>query len=79
MKPDCIFFEETYEEIPKYRHCKHTKGLFLKGKEDSEMCKNCRLWDAYIPESASKEERDKAIAWQNMSYADQPDYDEYFK
>ena len=42
------------------------------------MCQQCRLWDAYIPKSASDEEKEKAIKWQNMSYNEQPDYHEYF-
>ena len=78
MLPDCIYFEETYEEIPKFRHCKHSRSLFENGKEDDKMCQHCRLWDAYIPQSATEEEREKAIRWQNMSYKDQPDYHLYF-
>lgn len=78
MKTDCVYFEETYEEIPKFRHCKHSCSLFEKGKEDDKMCQNCRLWDAYIPKTATDEEKATAIAWQNMSYEEQPDYRDFF-
>lgn len=43
------------------------------------MCALCRLWDAYIPNSSSKEEIDKAIEWQNKDYNEQDDYYEFFK
>lgn len=65
MYTDCIFFEETYEELPQYRHCIHSKSLFKKGDEDHKMCQFCRLWDAYIPKTATEEEKETAIAWQN--------------
>ena len=43
------------------------------------MCKYCRLWDSYIPDSASESEKNKAIEWQNKDYDNQEDYEEYFK
>ena len=42
------------------------------------MCKNCRLWDSYIPNTASGTEKKKAIEWQNKPYSMQEDYEEYF-
>ena len=78
MKPDCIYFEEIYAELPQFRHCTHSRSLFKKGEEDETMCKNCRLWDAYIPKTATEEEKATAIAWQNMSYGEQPDYRDFF-
>jgi len=78
MLIDCIFFEETYEELPWYRHCTHSRSLFKKGEEDNIMCHNCRLWDAYIPTTATQAQVDKAKEWQNMSLNEQPDYHEYF-
>ena len=78
MKPDCIYFEETYAEIPKFRHCTHNRSLFKNGEEDKTMCQFCRLWDAYIPKTATEEEKATAIAWQNMSYGEQPDYWDFF-
>lgn len=79
MKTDCIFFEDTYEEIPHFRHCINNKTLYTKGVEDDVMCGNCRLWDSYIPESASDDEKATAIEWQEMAYAEQPDYEDYFR
>lgn len=79
MRIDCIYFEETYEELPKFRHCTYRHSLFKKGEEDSTMCQHCRLWDAYIPKTATEEEQATAIAWQNMSYDKLPDYRDYFR
>ena len=78
MLTDCIYFEETYKEIPKFRHCKYSRSLFEKGVDDNCMCHNCHLWDAYIPKTATEEEKKTAKAWQNMSYNEQPDYYDYF-
>ena len=78
MLTDCIFFEETYKELPQYRHCTHSRSLFKKDEEDAIMCNNCRLWDAYIPITATQAQVDKAKDWQNMSFNEQPDYHEYF-
>lgn len=78
MYTDCIFFEETYEELPQYRHCTHSKSLFKKGDEDHKMCQFCRLWDAYVPKTATEEEKATAIAWQDMPYGEQPDYRDFF-
>lgn len=78
MKPDCIYFEREYAELPHFRHCTYSRSLFKKGEEDKTMCKHCRLWDAYIPKTATEEEKATAIAWQNMSYGEQPDYRDYF-
>lgn len=78
MLPDCIYFEETYEEIPKFRHCKYTRSLYEKGAEDNSMCHNCRLWDAYIPKTATEEEKKTAQTWQHMLPNKQPDYYDYF-
>jgi len=79
MRPDCIYFEETYPELPEYRHCTHSCSLFKKGEEDVSMCQHCRLWDAYIPVNATAEERQRAIEWMDMPLNEQPDYDEYFR
>ena len=77
-RADCIYYEDTYKTIPKYHHCKRSKTLYEKGKDDDIMCQFCRLWDSYIPQSASSEEKEKAIRWQNMSYDEQPDYNLFF-
>lgn len=81
MKRDCIYFEATYKELefPKFRHCSYSKALFVKGQEDEDMCKNCRLWDAYIPKSSTPEQINKAKMWQNLPLDKQPDYHEFFK
>lgn len=78
MKQDCIYFERTYFDLPKFRHCARSRTLFMKGEEDNVMCRHCRLWDAYIPKTATEEEKETAIAWQNMSYDEQPNYRDYF-
>lgn len=78
MKEDCIYFEETYEPSPEFRYCTCMNKLFVKDEEDSTMCEVCRLWDNYIPQSATDAEKEKAIKWQNMSLEEQPDYDNYF-
>lgn len=78
MKEDCIFYEETYVPNPKFRHCKRECLLYVKGEEDNTMCEGCRLWDNYIPQSATEEEKIKAIKWQNMPLEEQPDYHDYF-
>lgn len=78
MKPDCIYFEEIYAELPKFRHCTYSRSLFKNGEEDETMCQNCRIWDTYIPNTAIEEEKAIAITWQNMSYGEQPDYRDFF-
>jgi hypothetical protein len=45
---------------------------------DKSGCELCRLWDAYIPKSASAAEKEKAKYWQSLPTNEQPDYDEYF-
>lgn len=78
MKTDCIFFVDTWAEDPHYHVCNHNRSLYEIGKEDNTMCQYCRLWDAYIPQSASEQEKEKAIRWQNMPLGKQPDYHKYF-
>lgn len=78
MKEDCIYFEETYGPSPEFRHCTCMDKLFVKGEEDRTMCETCRLWDNYIPCSATDAEKEKAIKWQNMPLMDQPHYYDYF-
>lgn len=38
----------------------------------------CRLWDSYIPQNSTEAQIEKAVEWQNMSFDEQPDYEEYF-
>ena len=80
MYTDCIHFQETYEEIPKYRCCTRSGSLYRKGDEDDIMCQHCRLWDAYIPKSATDAEKEKALMWDNMSLDEQLEnpYENYF-
>jgi hypothetical protein len=80
MIRDCIYFKEHEDgsELEKYNECTRECSLFLKGKEDEEMCCCCRLWDSYIPKDSTPEQIEKAQKWQNMGYDEQPDYDEYF-
>lgn len=78
MKTDCIFFEAKCSSLPDYRVCNRTSALYIAGKEDDEMCQQCRLWDSYIPSSATEYQKEKAITWQDMELTVQPDYNEYF-
>lgn len=76
VKTDCIFYVASYDL--KFRCCKCSGTLYVKGEDDNTMCKGCRLWDNYIPQSATEEEKIKALRWQSMSLMDQPDYYDYF-
>lgn len=76
MKTDCIFYVASYDL--KFRCCNSLGTLYVKGEEDNTMCKGCRLWDNYIPQSVTDEEKIKAIKWQHMLSAEQPDYYDYF-
>ena len=73
INEDCIFFDER-EEATGLNHSRRTCSL----NTDGRLCDFCRLWDAYIPRDSSPAEIEKAIAWQDMPYNEQPDYDEYF-
>lgn len=75
IKKDCIFFGGLFEDTNMFV-CDYSCRLY-EGGED--MCKHCRLWDAYIPNNSSEEQKEKAIEWQNKPYGEQEDYDEYFK
>ena len=79
MNKDCVFFQESYEDLPSYHACKRSGSLYLSGKEDDIMCSNCRLWDAYIPETATEQAKVKALRWQDAKLNEQEDYEEYFK
>lgn len=73
INENCIYFEE-HEEDTGWNHCTRSSRLDNNG----ELCNCCRLWDSYIPKTATKTEIEKAQKWQNMSYDEQPDYDDYF-
>lgn len=73
IKEDCIYFEAE-EEDTGLNHCKRSCTL----NTDGRLCEFCRLWDSYIPKSSSSAEIERAIEWQNMSYDEQPDYEDYF-
>ena len=73
VNEDCIFFEE-HEEGTGLNDCKRTCSLNTGGR----LCDFCRLWDAYIPRDSSPAEIEKAMAWQDMPYDEQPDYEDYF-
>ena len=78
MKKDCIYFQSEDEDLPQYHLCRKSGTLYHSEKETDIMCKNCRLWDSYIPNTASGTEKKKAIEWQNKPYLMQEDYEEYF-
>lgn len=79
----CLYFEEVHgEEWPENLpyHCKRNRTLYAQEELDSgRMGRYCRLWDAFIPANSTPEQIEYAQRWQNMSFAEQPDYDEYFK
>jgi hypothetical protein len=79
MLTDCIYFEDREKEDPGYCSCSH-RGYYSR-KEKDDMCQQCRLWDAYIPKTASDAEKERAIAWQNMTLVEQlaNPYETYFK
>lgn len=77
MKTDCISFDEDEEGNVSCL----SRGYFIckeKLEQGETMCENCRLWDDYIPETATKAEIDKAVEWQNMPWGEQPDYEQHF-
>lgn len=82
MLTDCIYFEESLADDPEYHHCQYSHSLCKKEERDEqEMCRNCRLWDAYIPKDSTQEQIEYAQRWQNMPYEEQVKhpYEEYFK
>ena len=72
-REDCIDFEET-EEDTGLNYCARTRSL----NNDGKLCDLCILWDSYIPKNSSPTEIEKAKKWQDMSYDEQPDYENYF-
>ena len=74
MKKDCIYYEDK-EKDTKLHHCKHSHSLY---DDNDDMCKNCRLWDAYIPNTSTKQQIEYVQRWQNMPLEKQTDYEEYF-
>ena len=78
MKNDCIYFQIKDKDLPQYHVCIRSGILYHNEKEANIMCENCRLWDAYIPNTASEIEKEKAIHWQNKQLFEQEDYEEYF-
>ena len=77
---NCIYFKEHDDDLPCYHVCKHSGTLYtVEELESGIMGKHCRLWDAYIPVTATNEQIKYAQKWQNMSYDEQPSYEEYFK
>ena len=59
-------------------HCKYSHSLYRQSEND-EMCRLCRLWDAYIPNDSTESQIEKAQEWQNKSTDEQEDYYEHFK
>ena len=72
-REDCIYFEEK-EEDTGLNHCTRTRNL----NNDVKLCDSCILWDSYIPKNSFPTEIEKAKRWQDMSYDEQPDYEDYF-
>ena len=75
IKDDCIYLQQDKDNSANLV-CLYKRSLIT--PDDHTCCDLCRIWDAYIPENASAAEKEKAMHWQNMSYNEQPDYDEYF-
>ena len=72
-REDCIYYEEKEEETG-LNHCTRTRNL----NNDGKLCDLCILWDRYIPKHSSPEKIAKAKKWQDMSYDEQRDYEDYF-
>lgn len=68
-KPDCIYYEDCDEEQLGWCSCKR-RGFFCEKSKD-DMCNCCRLWDDYIPKTATQAEIEKAQKWDNMSLDEQ--------
>ena len=60
-REDCIYFERK-EESTGWNHCKRSCRLDNEGR----LCDTCRLWDSYIPKTASPSAIEGAKRWQNM-------------
>lgn len=77
-KIDCIYYEDHDKKQLGWCSCKR-RGFFCKKSKD-DMCNNCRLWDAYIPKTATQVEIEKAQKWNNMSLDEQyaNPYEDYF-
>lgn len=74
LHEDCIFFEVEDDDGVGTYYCSRT--MFI--DDCGNLCRHCRLWDSYIPVSASKEEVKRAVEWQDLPLALQPPYEEYF-
>lgn len=79
MNKDCIYFQVRDTDLPQYHVCRRSGTLYHSEKDSDLMCRNCRLWDAYIPITASERQKEKAIAWQNKPLLEQKDYEELLK
>lgn len=77
-KPDCIYYDDCDKEQLGWCACRRSGFFCEKAKDD--MCGCCRLWDAYIPKTATQAEIEKAQKWDNMSLKEQVanPYNEYF-
>ena len=58
-REDCIYFEEK-EESTGWNHCKKS----CKMDKEGYLCDTCRLWDSYIPKTASPSAIEGAKRWQ---------------
>jgi hypothetical protein len=75
IKKDCIYYTDRDKDTQMHL-CEYKHTLYL---DDENMCKCCRLWDAYIPKNSTVGQIRYAQNWQNMPIDEQPDYDDYFK
>ena len=72
---DCIYYVGIDEDTGMHV-CKYSHSLY---KDEEDMCKNCKLWDAYIPATSNKAQIERAKYWQSLIGDEQPNYDEFFK
>ena len=75
IKKDCIYYYKDIEENTILHCCKYSNSFCY---NNENICKKCRLWDAYIPKTATKEQIKYAQIWQNIPLNELPDYEEYF-
>lgn len=71
---DCIYYGGIDKDT-KMHICKHNRSLFM---ENEKMCEHCKLYDSYIPNTATESQIERAKKWDKIPFEEQPNYKEYF-
>ena len=61
-REDCIYFDVEKKESTGWNQCKK----FYKIDNEGFLCNTCKLWDSYIPKTASPSAIEGAKRWQDM-------------